>query len=77
MHYGEPLRLLVRVCQTLQTEWGDRPFFLSVREAERITGLSRMEAARAFKVLQFDRILRLEAMGTLKGRKATQWRYLG
>ncbi len=77
MHYAEPLQLLVRVCQTLQSGWGDRPFFLSVREAERITGLSRMEAARAFKVLQFDRTLKLETMGTLKGRKASQWRYLG
>jgi hypothetical protein len=77
MHYGEPLRLLVRVCKSLQAEWGDRPFFLSVREAERVTGLSRMEAWRAFQVLQFDQILKLQVMGTLKGRKATQWRYLG
>jgi hypothetical protein len=77
MHYGEPLRLLVRVCQALQKEWGDRPFFLSVREAERISGMSRMEAWRAFQVLQFDEILKLETMGTLKGRKATQWKYLG
>lgn len=75
LHYPPPIQKLVRVCAALQEQWQDRPFFLSVRKAAEIMGAKRDAAWRAMQELQFDGVLREEKHGTLRGRRASQWRY--
>lgn len=74
--YDEPTRLLVRLCCQLQRQWGERPFFLSARKAGQLVGVPTMTAWRAFQLLVFDGVLRPVELGTLPGRRATQWHYL-
>lgn len=76
LHYPPNAQRLVRVCAVLQQQWGDRPFFLSVRKAGEIMGCHHNSAWRTLLELQFDRIIKLETTGTLKRRRASKWRYL-
>lgn len=70
------MQLLVRVCRELQTDWGDRPFFLSARTAAEILGTDAKSAWRQLLVLQFDGLIKLDEKGKLRGRRANTWRFM-
>jgi hypothetical protein len=81
MRFRKPARrLLVALCRELQRERGDQPFFLSCRDAAGALGLSGREphvtAWRWLKELCQADILKHIQSGTLKRRKASEYRYL-
>lgn len=76
LHYPPGVQRLVRVCAVLQQQWGDRPFFLSVRKAGEIMGCHHNSAWRTLLELQFDNVIKLETTGSIRGRRASKWRYI-
>ena len=71
------LKLLVAVCYHLQALVGDRPFFLSVRDAARILETkNNADAAKMLSGLVRDGILTVVARGTPGGRRATRFRFV-
>lgn len=77
------LRLLVSLCRELQIEQGDRPFFLSCRDAADAIGLTRRKKAKRPEVtawrwlamLCHTGVLQKIASGSRKDRKANEYRY--
>jgi hypothetical protein len=72
---GEETRQLVAICQALQEEAGDGPFYLSCRVAADALGLDRMDVHRRLRVLRADGLLQVVKPGTKT--RATRYRYLG
>jgi hypothetical protein len=70
------LGVLAALCRNLAA--GDGRFFLSCRTVESLFGVSRMTAWRWLRALQFYRVIEVVPgkKGTLKGRRATEWRYV-
>lgn len=75
---NEKIQLLVSLCRELQKTSGKDMFFLDVRTAGRLLGVSHMQASRWFFLLVSDGILRIvKKGGTAKTvRKATRYRYI-
>lgn len=75
---NKSLQLLTSLCRELQKASGEGPFFLSVRTAGRLLGVSAMHASRWLFLLVTDDILReVEKGGTAKTvRKATRFMYI-
>ena len=72
----QPLRLLVALCRELQRAAGDGPFYLSVRTAGRLLGVSHAHAWRWLFLLEHDGVLRVVTKGSQKTGKASRFRYL-
>ena len=76
LEYEQPeLRQLVRLCKELQRNAGDKPFFLAVRTAGELLGVSAWQASRWLKLLVIDGILVRVRRGR-HGRKASEYRYV-
>lgn len=76
--YGNSTKLkrLVAVCYQLQLLAGDGPFFLSVRDAAKIIGTTKLNTASAFlSGLVRDDVLKLESKGVPGGRRASRFRF--
>jgi uncharacterized CHY-type Zn-finger protein len=74
--YEDPrTRLLVRVCWQLQQVHGDQPFYLSLRTAGELLGLSHTEASKRLEMLMADGILAIASAHT--NIFATRYRYIG
>jgi hypothetical protein len=75
------LQLLVGLCRELQIQRDKRPFYLSCRDAADAIGVtgkqSHVIAHRWLKMLCAVGVLRLEKVGTMAGRRANEYRYLG
>ena len=71
------LRSLVALCRELQRSAGDGPFYLGCRTAARILGTNRTTANNWLFLLKFDRIIEIVETGTMVGRRATRYHYLG
>lgn len=74
--YESPeMKLLICVCRELQQLAGDRPFFVSCREAARVLGIPDHKAAwRLLRTLVTDGVLEVIERGTKT--KATRYRYV-
>ena len=72
------LKILVSLCSELQQAAGQTPFFLSVRTAGRLLGVSPMQVSRWFFLLESDGIIRVVAKGGTaeNPRKATRYLYI-
>ncbi|MFH1920110.1 MAG: hypothetical protein ABIP48_09530 [Planctomycetota bacterium] len=78
MRYDQPeLRLLVALCRELQRHAGNGTFFLATRTAGELVGVSRQQASRWLRLLVYDSILNLVNRGDRRGRRASEFRYLG
>jgi len=70
------IKRLVAVCYYLQILAGDNPFFISVRDAAKITGIkSKDTAAAILNGLVHDDVLRLVVKGKPGVRRATRFRF--
>ncbi len=69
------LGVLATLCRNLSKAAGGRPFYLSCRTVEELFGVSRMTAWRWLRALQFYGVIESVKTGTLKGLRATTWRY--
>ena len=72
--YGEAANRLVHVCIALQRHEGDKPFFISARQAGLLTGMHYTDASKLLTALVADGVLSLVSRGT--GRVASRYRYL-
>jgi hypothetical protein len=77
LEYGERVQKLVKICIAAQACYGDRPFFLSAREAAKHTSMSRSTAHNILKMLVVDGILKCIDRGTSgKNGRAAKWKCL-
>lgn len=75
--YDTPaLRRLVSICTGLAAQWGDNPFPLGCAKAGEIIGVSKTEAHRLLRTLQFDGIIVRTLKGTKASGKASEWRFI-
>jgi hypothetical protein len=74
---SQGVRLLVSICRELQRLSGDAPFFLSSGFAAKQLDVTKTTAWKWLDGLVADGVLQVIEIGTLRGRKATTWRYLG
>ncbi|MGH8148223.1 MAG: DNA-primase RepB domain-containing protein [Rhodanobacteraceae bacterium] len=72
--YDARLLRLVRVCRRLQRHAGDEPFFLSARTAGDLLGVHFTSAANMLYALVADHVLDGVRCGTLKDRRASEYR---
>ncbi len=70
-------RRLVAVCRQLAAQWGAKPFPLGCCIAGESIGVSKTEANRMLKTLQFDGIIQLVTKGCTASGRASEWRYVG
>lgn len=75
----EPRQLLVALCAALQENAGAQAFPLACRDAARLIGVSKSEAARMLKDLQFDQVITLQKPGVrgANSGEASEWRFIG
>ena len=71
------LAVLAAMCRELQADAGDKPFFLSVRDAARPFGISpKTGQAWLWALVGDGYLVEVKKGGTAEGpRKATRWRY--
>lgn len=74
--YEGYLLRLTSLCWQLQLQAGSRPFPLGCREAGEFLGVSKSEANRLLRTLEFDGVLRLVKKGTKASKKANEWRFI-
>jgi hypothetical protein len=75
VEYDKPeVQLLLRVCYQLQQGMGEQPFFLAVRKAGQIIGLSHTEAGKYLEMFVEDG--RLDIVEQYTTRKANRFRYI-
>jgi hypothetical protein len=74
--YDGNLYRLTALCWQLQLQWCDRPFPLGCRKAGEFLGVSKTEAHRMLRTLQFDGVLRLVKKGTKASKKASEWHFV-
>ncbi|MFH1922445.1 MAG: hypothetical protein ABIP48_21500 [Planctomycetota bacterium] len=72
---SERMGVLVAICRELQSEAGDKPFYLSSSLAANLLGITPMRAWRWLRLL--CREGRLEVVEKGNQRRATRYRYLG
>ena len=72
------LKILVSLCRELQRAAGNNPFFLSVRTAGKLLGVSHMQVSRWFFLMEADGILKVVVKGGTaeSPRNATRFRYV-
>jgi hypothetical protein len=70
------VKLLIRLCRELQRYHGTNPFHLDCRTAAELLGVEHTAAWRWLKLLQHDRVIRLESTGSRASRRANCYRYL-
>jgi hypothetical protein len=74
------IRMLISLCRELQRERGDTPFYLSCRDAAAALGLHgnrpHVAAWRWLRMLCHVGVLRRGAIGSMKDRKANEYRYI-
>jgi hypothetical protein len=76
--YDQPeVLLLAGLCRELQRGAGDRPFFLSCRDAGRLLGVTHVQASRWLFLLVADSVLEEVEKGDVRNRRASQYRYRG
>jgi hypothetical protein len=76
--YDQPeVLLLAGLCRELQRGAGDRPFFLSCRDAGRLLGVTHTRANRWLFLLAQDEVIEEVEKGTNDGRLASRYRYRG
>jgi hypothetical protein len=74
----ESKRRLVALCAALQAHVGDRPFWLSCRDAGAAIGISHVRAATLLKILVgMGLLIAVEAGEAWVGGKATRYRWVG
>lgn len=74
--YDDPrTQLLVRLCWQLQQSRGDQPFYLSLRTAGEILGVSHISAGKKLEMLMADGLLAIAAAHT--NIFATRYKYIG
>jgi hypothetical protein len=74
---SQRLKRLVSVCYQLQLLAGEAPFFISVRDAAFVLGITKLQTVSAYLAgLVRDGILREVEKGKLEGRKATRFKYV-
>lgn len=73
---SKKLRMLVGLCRELQRVAGQGNFYLSARTAGGLVGVDHATAARWFKGLTVDGILRIVEVGSQSSRKASRYKYL-
>lgn len=72
--YGTHSVHLVRICQRLQEQSGDEPFFLSSRQAAGLLQIDYSDAAKLLRVLRMDGFIQEVSKGA--GKKASRYRYV-
>jgi hypothetical protein len=72
---NEGMRLLTALCRELQRLAGDRPFFLDCRTAGDLLGVSHKTAWEWLDTLCVLGVLTKVSSGTLKSRKANEYRW--
>jgi hypothetical protein len=78
VRFGERTAKLIALCRQLQSLTGDAAFFLSQRDAnEYLNARNPYVAKNAFARLIEHGILKEEQKGTITGKKASRYRYLG
>ena len=70
-------KLLVGICRELQRRAGEQPFFLGCRTAAELLKVEHNTAARWLRLLVLDGIIQTAEPGTIKGHRATSYRYMG
>ena len=70
--YGAAGNQLVRVCAALQTHQGDKPFFISARQAGEVLGVHFTDASKMMAALVGDGVLKLVSKGA--GKVASRYR---
>lgn len=73
----EAMRRLTALCRELQAVVGDKPFFLDCRTAAELLGVSAKTAWQWLDSLCVLGILAKVSSGSLKNRKANEYRYRG
>lgn len=74
--YDQPeVLLLAGLCRELQRAAGDRPFYLSCRDAGRLLGVTHVQASRWLFLLVADDVLEEVEKGDVRTRRASQYRY--
>ena len=72
------MQLLISVCRELQRLNRMQPFFLTCRDAERLTGIAYKIAHKLLtEALVADGILELVSRGKQHARKANRYRFVG
>jgi hypothetical protein len=71
------IHLLAALCRELQRFRGEGFFFLDCRVAGQFVGVGHVTAWRWLNVLCADGILRAGEKGSLEGKKANEYEYLG
>lgn len=69
--------LLAGLCRELQRTAGDRPFYLSCRDAGRLLGATPVQASRWLFLLVADGVLEEVEKGEVRTMKASQYRWRG
>ena len=72
--YGEKTERLILICRQLQRQEGDKPFFISARQAGELVDLHFTDASKALGCLVYDGILELVKKGG--GNQASRYRYV-
>lgn len=72
--YGTKAWKLVKVCEALQRHEGDKPFFLSARQAGELIDCHFTDAGKMLFTLVTDGVLELVERGA--GKKASRYRYV-
>jgi hypothetical protein len=73
---GEGIRLLIALCRELQSIRGQQPFYLDCRTAGSLLGVTYKTAWTWLETLCVLGALKKVSSGTLKNRKANEYRYL-
>lgn len=72
--YGDKTILLCRICKQLQKNSGDKPFFISARQAGDLIGLHFTDASKVLYALCADDVLKLIKRGA--GNQASRYHYI-
>ncbi|MCZ6655019.1 MAG: bifunctional DNA primase/polymerase [Planctomycetota bacterium] len=73
----EGFGFLIQLCDELQQDAGDGPFFLSTRDAGRLMHIPHRTASRMLTSLTYYDILEIEKKGEFGTLRATTFRFLG
>ena len=70
------VKLLISLCRELQRHHGTNPFHLDCRTAGELLGAGHTAAWKWLRLLQHDKVIRLESSGSLASHRANSYRYL-
>jgi hypothetical protein len=75
-YHLDGLNQLVRLCRELQRVAGDRPFFISCRNAEAVLRVPFQTAAKWLRRLVRDGVLKRISKGSPATGQASEYRYI-